>query len=135
MRISDWSSDVCSSDLSANYSKVDDHSSQDVFAGRANSALVPLGVRLGGSFATNPRDVNGNFPALNRREAWGASLHLTWHLGGAALTSLTGYHDTSPFIQTDHDLTENSAPPLRSMENAHHWIPDWRLSVCRNGAG
>src|SRR3546814_1328373 len=111
MRISDWSSDVCSSDLvvslrlaaqsidqnkgfgrntlldediadqhahnfraqllvnptdalevlvSANYSKVDDHSSQDVFAGRANSALVPLGVRLGGSFATNPRDVNGN---------------------------------------------------------------------------
>src|SRR3546814_5315439 len=96
MRISDWSSDVCSSDLvvslrlaaqsidqnkgfgrntlldediadqhahnfraqllvnptdalevlvSANYSKVDDHSSQDVIVGRANSALVQLGVR------------------------------------------------------------------------------------------
>src|SRR3546814_2168668 len=129
MRISDWSSDVCSSDLiadqhahnfraqllvnptdalevlvSANYSKVDDHSSQDVFAGRANSALVPLGVRLGGSFATNPRDVNGNFPALNRREAWGASLHITWDLGGAELTSLTGYHDTSQFIQKDQEI-------------------------------
>src|SRR3546814_15773183 len=59
--------------VSANYSKVDDHSSQDVFAGRANSALVPLGVRLGGSFATNPRVVNGNFPPLNRREEIGGA--------------------------------------------------------------
>src|SRR3546814_4851750 len=64
----------------------------------------------------------------NRRDAWGASLHITWDLGGAELTSLTGYHDTSQFIQKDQDLTEIAAAPFRSRENAHQWSQELRLS-------
>src|SRR3546814_7399957 len=109
MRISDWSSDVCSSDLIADYAKRNEDccaaviqpASDTVNVGGAivtqPSSVLALQRALGGVVLQDPYDRQVSVtPDLGYRSDvrdWGVSGELNWDFGWAELTSITAWRD------------------------------------------
>jgi iron complex outermembrane receptor protein len=98
-------------DVKADYFNQDDHSGGYHFLGGAGFSapgvpITPLGLVLGGTVATNVRDISNEADPTNHATFWGTSGKITFDLGGnTQISSLTAYRSTQYHMATDLDST------------------------------
>lgn len=63
---------------------------------------TPL-VPAGDSDPTDPYTVYDNTPLFAKLDTWGIAFNADWHLGGATITSVTGYREFYDKVQSDYD--------------------------------
>ena len=121
--------------LSGEYHDEDDHAYsykfRDVnYPGTTDPGFMASGVRFGGSFATNPRNVNSNVAILNDRETWAITGTLEWRFNDELrMVSLTNRRDFRLRNRFDFDLTQlplfSEAQPEDSQQFSEelqlHW--------------
>src|SRR3546814_4770765 len=103
MRISDWSSDVCSSDLSVMPTTIyyNGQTRADLLA---DQQLGPLNREV---------TIDGDY--FNHQKTGGASVEINTELGGQTITSITAYREFKVFDNNDPD----GVPlPVLSVNNA-----------------
>lgn len=113
--------------LSGDYSYQDDAAFVYHYIGQGNPASAPRIVALGGTSPADPRDTFANIPQQDTRRNWGFGATLTADLGGANLTSVTGYRDSMADVVGDHDGTQADVSTIRTLEKARQFSEEVRL--------
>jgi iron complex outermembrane receptor protein len=60
-------------------------------------------VPAGDSDPTDPYTVYDNTPLFAKLDTWGIAFNMDWRLGGATITSVTGYREFYDKVQSDYD--------------------------------
>lgn len=90
--------------------------------------IIPKGLRLGGTLPANPRDNPSDIGPFNNREFWGFAGTVNADLGGADLTSITGYRYARFHSLSDFDGTEVPISAYDQMERSRTFSQELRLS-------
>lgn len=114
--------------LSVDYSYERDHNNVYHYIGEGKPGVTPFGPALGGSVAKDPRNTYGNVPPDNQDRFAGFGATANYEFGFATLTSITGYRDSSTFLQADSDGTQIPLGTLHISEKAHQVSEELRLS-------
>jgi iron complex outermembrane receptor protein len=113
--------------LSGDYSYQDDAAFVYHYIGQGNPASAPRVVALGGTSPANPRDTYANIPQQDTRRNWGIGATLTANLGGANVTSVTGYRYALADVIGDHDGTQADISTIRTLEKARQFSEELRV--------
>ena len=73
-------------------------------------------------------DVDTNAPEFTRTKRYGGSLHASWDLGGATLTSITGYERYDARGPGDTDYTPLEISRGYTDATSRQWTQELRLS-------
>lgn len=114
--------------LSGDYHSEDDHNFTYHYLGPGKAGVVPLGQRLGGSTAQNPRNTYADFQTMNRRTFRGLAAVANWRLPFASLTSVSGYRDSRVRWASDQDNTEVTVTVFNMVERAKQYSQELRLA-------
>jgi iron complex outermembrane receptor protein len=114
--------------LSAEYSHQDGNNFVYHYIGPGKPGLVPVGPRLGGRVASNPRDTFGDDDQINKRRFFGASAALDVDLGFGSLTSISAYRDSNTAFVSDGDGTDLQIGTFHIDEIARQFSQEVRLN-------
>ena len=114
--------------LSADYSHENDNAFVYHYLGAGKPNFVPYGQRLGGQTPPNPRDSLGDIPQLNRRRFYGFGAVANLNLGGATITSVTGYRNSNTDYDSESDGTSANISNFRIVEKADQFSQELRVA-------
>lgn len=114
--------------ISGDYHSEDDRNYTYHYLGPGKAGVVPLGQRLGGSTAADPRDNYADSPTTNRRTFRGLSAVANWRLPWATLTSISGYRDSRVRWSSDQDNTEVAVTVFNMVERSKQYSQELRLA-------
>jgi iron complex outermembrane receptor protein len=115
--------------LSSDYHREHDADYAYHYLGPGNPAVVPVGIRIGGTVSSDIRDTTADTQQANRREFYGANLTVNAHSGIFTLTSVTGYRQSNTAYQGDADDTNALVTVSNQFERAHQWSQEFRSSA------
>ncbi len=92
-------------DLSADYYRERDRNYGNHYLGRGNAFISPVGLALGGTTPTDPRNIDDDVEPLNERDFWGTAARLTIDLGSLTVSSISAYRDSQYHLETELDVT------------------------------
>lgn len=117
--------------LRAEYAEADDHAYGYHFIRPYSDdngyTIAPIGPRLGGTFAEDRRDVASDVDPKNDRDITTLSAVVHANLGGARLTSISGYQETNYLTQSDVDVSSAALAPLYQSEDARQLSQEFQL--------
>ena len=117
--------------LRAEYAEADDHAYGYHFIRPYSDdngySIAPAGSRLGGAFAEDSRDIASDVDPKNDRDITTLSAVVHADLGGARLTSISGYQETSYLTQSDVDVSSAPLAPLYQSEDARQLSQEFQL--------
>jgi iron complex outermembrane receptor protein len=114
--------------ISADYHSEDDHNYTYHYLGAGKPGVTPLGQRLGGSTADDPRDGYSDSPTMNRRTFRGLAAVANWELPWATLTSVSGFRDSRVRWSSDQDNTEVAVTVFNMVERSKQYTQELRLA-------
>lgn len=114
--------------LSAEYAHQDDNNFVYHYMAPGKPGVVPVGPRIGGRVALDPRDTFADDDQINTRRFFSASATLTTELGFADLTSITAYRDSNTEFVSDADGTDLQIGTLHIDEIARQFSQEVRLN-------
>jgi outer membrane receptor protein involved in Fe transport len=93
--------------LIGDYDRIDENCCAvvNIQSGPATLALQALGGQVNAPADRFDNVVYNNFNSTNEIENYGGSAQVDWQLGGAAVTSITGYRETKAVSDQDPDFT------------------------------
>lgn len=114
--------------VSADYHSEDDHNYTYHYLGAGKAGVVPLGQRLGGTTAEDPRDGYSDSATQNRRTFRGLAAVANWELPWATLTSISGFRDSRVRWSSDQDNTQVAVTVFNMVERSKQYTQELRLA-------
>lgn len=119
--------DTFSITLAAEYSHQDDSNFVYHYIAPGKPGVTPVGPRVGGRVAPDPRDTYGDDDQINTRRFFGTSAIATLDLGFAEATSITAYRDSNTRYISDADGTDVQVGTFHIDEVARQFSQELRL--------
>ncbi len=114
--------------LTGDYSHGDDHAGSYIGLGPGIPGAVLVGTRFGGTAATGLRDINADFPMINKRTFYGFGAEMHLGLGSVDLVSISSFRSSFFHSSSDTDLTNAPLLGFILLERSKQYSQELRLS-------